>query len=318
MGDASHLGPDLRLVAAGCDNAGTQANRPSTTHERPALNAVKCGVADDDIHGSGEPSSSRGAVEHPVLPSPRRAWNTRAPAGATRDGDVSMEPLSRETLLQRIDLTVPDTETDTSTIADLCVQAVDCGVISIAVPPSTVGDAVDAIRRSSRAARAVLRATIKSAERGRSLSAQARVLRQAVRDGARGIDIVMDTQPLRAGRQHQVLNGLRRLVHEARDARAWIAVVLECNELNEIEQVTAARLAARVRPDVIAAGAGIHGGGTSMRQLALIREAAGGGPVIRAVPGRNGLDAEALLDAGAGRLGIAATTDVESLLRSTI
>jgi deoxyribose-phosphate aldolase len=72
-----------------------------------------------------------------------------------------------------------------------------------------------------------------------------------------------------------------------------------------------------VRPDVIATGSGLRGDGATVRQVVLLREAAGPGPIIRAMLSPDGDNAEALIDAGAERLGIAGLTEAESTIRST-
>ncbi|MGA8260980.1 MAG: M24 family metallopeptidase, partial [Arenicellales bacterium] len=333
MSGSDRGGPDLRLVAGNTtpDGAG-EPDRPQAS-ARPAVTAVKCGVADagpvppsrtansrdrDPVAigggtaGSGEakPGAASRQPSPPGHPPSRRAWNTRTPAGATSDGEVAIQPLSREALLRRIDLTLAAPGNEGDRIARLCAQAAGWGVTSICVPPSAVRDAARALRTSeslpppsrgavtrgddrirhrrihrgsSNLANMTLGTAITLSEHAATIPDSVRTLRQAIRDGARAIEIAVDSEALRAGRQHRLSIDLRRLVHEAHDARAWATVVLEWDRLTEVEQVVAARLAAAVRADMIATGSGIDGNGASVRQVVLIREAAGSRPVIRAL-----------------------------------
>jgi deoxyribose-phosphate aldolase len=207
--------------------------------------------------------------------------------------------------------------TTKETIARLCKEAAEAGIRSISVPPWCVGAAVAALSSPNpggdrRNPDTTIRIVI-----GLSDEEPLRKLRQAIRDGARAVDIVVGADAPRARSHQAMLVNLRRLVHEARDARAWVTAVIECDQLTENEQVIAARVASRVRPDVIATGSGLRGDGATVRQVVLLREAAGPGPIIRAMLSPDGDNAEALIDAGAERLGIAGLTEAESTIRST-
>jgi deoxyribose-phosphate aldolase len=124
----------------------------------------------------------------------------------------------------------------------------------------------------------------------------------AVRQGADEIDMVLQLGPLKAGDRFAVCEDIRAVV-KAADGRP-VKVILETSLLNDGEKRLACALAEEGGAQFVKTSTGFGGGGASVADIALMREAVGDRLRIKASGGiRDAAFARELVAAGAARLG---------------
>ncbi|MDU5892899.1 MAG: deoxyribose-phosphate aldolase, partial [Atopobium minutum] len=129
---------------------------------------------------------------------------------------------------------------------------------------------------------------------------------QAVADGTAEIDMVINVGKLIDGDDEYVINDIKSVV-EAADGHP-VKVILECCLLTDEQKVRACE-------DCVAAGAafvktstGFSTGGATLADVALMRKTVGDKCKVKAAGGiHNRAEAEAMIEAGADRLGVSAS-----------
>lgn len=130
---------------------------------------------------------------------------------------------------------------------------------------------------------------------------------RAIRDGASEVDMVIDLGALRSGDLALVERDIAGVVAVCRTAGAVCKVIIEAALLTDEEKVLASLLAQRAGADFVKTSTGFGPGGATAPDVALIRRAVGPGMGVKAAGGiRTRADAEALIAAGATRLGTSA------------
>jgi deoxyribose-phosphate aldolase len=125
---------------------------------------------------------------------------------------------------------------------------------------------------------------------------------QAVRDGADEIDMVLAIGQLKDGELAFVEADIAAVVHAAGDRP--VKVVLECGLLSDEQKRRAVDLAASAGAAYVKTSTGFLGSGATLHDVRLMHRAAGGRLGVKDTGGiRFFEDAEALLEAGANRLG---------------
>ena len=132
---------------------------------------------------------------------------------------------------------------------------------------------------------------------------------QAVAQGADEVDMVLSLGALRAG-DDEGLWGEIRFIRSAMPGRT-LKVILETGILAAEEIVRAALVAVAAGADFVKTSTGFQGGGATTEAVALLRRSVGGLAGIKASGGiANLAQAEAMLGAGATRLGMSRTAEV--------
>lgn len=132
--------------------------------------------------------------------------------------------------------------------------------------------------------------------------------RRAIEDGAREIDMVLAIGALKGGDLEAVRRDIAGVVEACRSAGARCKVILETAILDEPEKVAACRIALQAGADFVKTSTGFGGGGASVADVALMRSTVGPEMGVKASGGiRTAADAQALLAAGATRLGTSAS-----------
>ena len=132
---------------------------------------------------------------------------------------------------------------------------------------------------------------------------------QAVASGADEIDMVLSLGALRAGDDDGLAAEIR-FVRSAMPGRI-LKVILETGLLEPPEIVRAALIAVASGADFVKTSTGFQGGGATVEAVSLLRRAAGGLAGIKASGGIRCLaQAQAMLAAGATRLGMSRTQEV--------
>lgn len=129
----------------------------------------------------------------------------------------------------------------------------------------------------------------------------------AIRDGAREIDMVIDIGALKSVDYALVETDIAGVAGVCREAGALCKVIIEAAMLDDEEKVAACLLARRAGADFVKTSTGFGPGGATAYDVALMRRVVGAGLGVKAAGGiRTRSDAEALVAAGADRLGTSA------------
>lgn len=134
---------------------------------------------------------------------------------------------------------------------------------------------------------------------------------EAVHHGADEVDMVIDVGALKAGNAAHTEAEIRA-VREAIPAPAVLKVIIESAALTDDEIVAACRAAETAGADFVKTSTGFHpSGGASAHAIALMAATVGGRLGIKASGGiRDWATAQAMVEAGATRLGLSGTRAV--------
>lgn len=212
-------------------------------------------------------------------------------------------PLNRHDLARMVDHTLLAPTATPDDVAELAREAQELGTYSICVSPSMLplpfatGD--------------VLVATVCGFPSGKHTpAAKAYEAADAVANGADEVDMVIDLGRLIAGDAAHT----RSEIQAVRDATpgAVLKVIIESAALTDEQIVAACRAAEEAGADFVKTSTGFHpAGGASVHAVALMAQTVGGRLGVKASGGiRTYADAQAMVDAGATRLGLSGTRAV--------
>lgn len=206
-------------------------------------------------------------------------------------------------LAKYIDHTLLKPETTAEDIDNLCSEAVEYGFASVCVNPTWVKRASQNVRGSSVSVCSVVGFPL-GATPGQI---KAMETRQALRDGAREIDMVLNIGALRSGMDDEVRTDIARVADACHEAGAITKVIIETSLLTDAEKVRASHLSQLGKADFVKTSTGFSGGGATVHDVLLMRETVGPKMGIKASGGvRNRQDAEEMIAAGATRIGASA------------
>ncbi|MFI5339550.1 MAG: deoxyribose-phosphate aldolase [Candidatus Methylomirabilales bacterium] len=136
----------------------------------------------------------------------------------------------------------------------------------------------------------------------------------AVRDGAVEVDMVMNVGRLKSGRSQAVADEIAQVVRAIRGIP--VKVILETCLLTEEEKVVACRIVRDTGAAFVKTSTGFHpAGGATVADVRLLRAAVGSDFGVKAAGGiRTFADAQAMLEAGANRLGTSASPTILAAL----
>lgn len=130
---------------------------------------------------------------------------------------------------------------------------------------------------------------------------------QAIRIGAREVDMVMNAGALKSGDRELVERDIRAVVETAHAAGALCKVILETGLLSNDEIEMACRVAQAAGADFVKTSTGFGPGGATVEHIALMRRTVGPQMGVKASGGvRTFEDVQALVAAGATRIGASA------------
>lgn len=218
-----------------------------------------------------------------------------------------------ETIAALIDHAILKPETTAETLTAELAIAARWRVFSVCVRPSDVAESVATLARTG-----VLTGTVIGFPHGTtSTAAKVAESRQAIDDGAAELDMVLRIGALRSGRTDLVEADIAAVVEAA--GNTLVKVILETVFLTDEQIVAGAQAAERAGAAFVKTSTGFAGGGATLHDLALMRNAVGPGMRIKASGGVRSLDTLLVMGAaGVDRFGTSATqtilTDVERLV----
>ncbi|SDQ48717.1 deoxyribose-phosphate aldolase [Virgibacillus subterraneus] len=134
--------------------------------------------------------------------------------------------------------------------------------------------------------------------------------KQAIKDGATEVDMVINVGELKSNNDEAVKNDIKSVV-EAAEGNALTKVIIETSLLTDDEKVRACQFAKQAGADFVKTSTGFSGGGASAHDIKLMREAVGSEMGVKASGGIRDLEStKAMIDAGATRIGASAGVDI--------
>ncbi len=214
-----------------------------------------------------------------------------------------MTPLDNSTLAGMIDHTLLKPDATPEQITRLCEEARTHHFASVCVNPVNVRQAAELLHGSG-----VKVCSVAGFPLGASLpEVKAYEAQKAIEDGATEVDMVINIGALKAGQDVQVLADIRQVVEVAHAADALVKVIIETCLLTDAEKVRASLLAKQAGADYVKTSTGFSTAGATAADVALMRKTVGPQMGVKAAGGiRTRQDAEAMVEAGATRLGASA------------
>jgi deoxyribose-phosphate aldolase len=133
--------------------------------------------------------------------------------------------------------------------------------------------------------------------------------REAIRAGAREIDMVINIGALKGKDHGSVLRDIQAVVEAARPAP--VKVILETGALSRDEKVIGCALAKAAGAAFVKTSTGFGPGGATAEDIALMRQVVGNDMGVKASGGiRSTADAQRMVEAGATRIGASASVAI--------
>lgn len=202
-----------------------------------------------------------------------------------------------------IDHTLLKPEATLAQIEVLCAEARQHGFASVCVNPVFVPFCASLLEDSP-----VLVCTVVGFPLGATTTAsKVYEAAEAIAGGAREIDMVIGIGWLKGGQYVEVYEDIAHVTAACHNGGAICKVIIETSLLTDFEKVVACRLALRAGADYVKTSTGFAGGGATVADIRLMREAVGPAMGIKASGGvRNAAAAHAMIAAGATRIGASA------------
>lgn len=183
-------------------------------------------------------------------------------------------------------------------INKLCDEALEHNFASVCVNPGYVRLCYEKLKESD-----VKVCTVVGFPLG-ATSTESKVFetKQAIKDGASEIDMVINVSRLKEKDDEYVLNEIKKIKRACK--KLVLKVIIETCLLNDEEKVRACKLAKKAKADFVKTSTGFSTGGATISDVKLMRKAVGKKMGVKASGGVR--DSKAFLDmikAGANRIG---------------
>ncbi|MFC0298396.1 deoxyribose-phosphate aldolase [Geobacillus jurassicus] len=202
-------------------------------------------------------------------------------------------------IAKMIDHTLLKPEATEQQIVQLCAEAKQYGFAAVCVNPTWVKTAARELSGTD-----VRVCTVIGFPLGATTpETKAFETKNAIENGAREVDMVINIGALKSGDDGLVERDIRAVV-EAAAGRALVKVIIETTLLTDEEKVRACQLAVKAGADYVKTSTGFSGGGATVEDVALMRKTVGDRAGVKASGGvRDRETAEAMINAGATRIG---------------
>lgn len=198
-----------------------------------------------------------------------------------------------------IDHTLLKADAKKDQIAKLCQEAKEYQFASVCVNPTWVKYASELLKDSG-----VKVCTVIGFPLGATTSAtKAFESKNAIENGAEEIDMVINIGALKDGNDGLVEEDIRAVV-DASNGKALTKVIIETSLLTDEEKVRACQIAVKAGTNFVKTSTGFSTGGATIADITLMRKTVGPEIGVKASGGvRNTSDAQAMIEAGATRIG---------------
>lgn len=217
-------------------------------------------------------------------------------------------PIPPEKLCKLIDHTILKADASQTDVEKLCKEAIQHGFFSVCVNPTWVKLARSLLRGSSVKVCAVVGFPLGA------VTPQTKSLetRRALRDGAQEIDMVINIGALKSKDDKLVLQDIRGVVEDCKDARALSKVIFENSLLTDEEKVRACELSMKAGADYVKTSTGMSSGGATAEDIALMARVTAPKKLgVKASGGvRTYADVIKMVNAGATRVGCSSSVKI--------
>jgi deoxyribose-phosphate aldolase len=237
----------------------------------------------------------------------RRAGDVEAirQAGASRVGASPGIGSVRPDLAGMIDHTLLRPDTSRDDLRKLCEDARQYSFASVCVNSANVSFCKRLLGGSGVMTVAVVGFPLGAA----SCESKAFETRQAIRDGADEIDMVLNIGALKSRDYRTVFEDIAAVVKAA--GRHAVKVILETVALERDEKVVACALSKAAGAAFVKTSTGFGGGGATLEDVRLMRQIVGDDIGVKASGGvHNAAEADAMVAAGATRIGASASVAI--------
>lgn len=202
-------------------------------------------------------------------------------------------------ITQYIDHTVLKADAITADIDKICQEAVEYNFKTVCIQPYWVPYAVEQLAGSD-----VGITTVIGFPLGANTSEiKALEAKQALKDGATEVDMVINIGALKSEDYDTVFNDIKAVV-DAVAGEAVVKVIIETALLTKSEKVRASELTKKAQADFVKTSTGFSTGGATIEDIKLMRATVGPDMGVKASGGvRDYADAIAMIEAGATRIG---------------
>lgn len=204
-----------------------------------------------------------------------------------------------------IDHTVLKADTPKAKVQQIIDEAIQYDFMSVCINPTWVSFAAEKL-----AATDVKVCTVIGFPLGANMSAvKAFEASEAIKNGADEVDMVINIGAAKDGDWDLVESDIQAVVDASGDVLT--KVIIETSLLTDEEKVKACQAAVRAGADFVKTSTGFSTAGATVADIALIRQTVGPDLGVKASGGvRSIADAQAMIDAGATRLGTSNGVDI--------
>ena len=226
--------------------------------------------------------------------------------GSVRIGStVSIEDAPCGHVASYIDHTLLKPEATRDDIKKMCEEARRFNFASVCVNSSQVRLAAACLEGSQTMPIAVIGFPLGAATTG----AKSFETKEAIRNGAKEIDMVVNIGAVKARDHLYVLEDIRAVVKAA--GRTPVKVILETSKLTDEEKIFVCALSKAAGAAFVKTSTGFGGGGATPEDVALMRRIVGTDMGVKASGGIRTIDdAEKILEAGADRIGASSSVQI--------
>lgn len=208
-------------------------------------------------------------------------------------------------LADKIDHTLLKPDATQSQIEKICKEAVENGFKAVCINSANVPLAAKILEGHKPIPIAVVGFPLGAA----MTSSKAFETKEAIKAGAREIDMVINIGALKAKDYRRVMQDIQAVVDAARPYP--VKVIIETSSLSEDEKIVACVLSKAAGALFVKTSTGFAEGGATVEDIALMRRIVGDDIGVKASGGiKTAADAKAMIDAGATRIGASASVEI--------
>ncbi|MBC2580663.1 deoxyribose-phosphate aldolase [Clostridium sp. DJ247] len=214
--------------------------------------------------------------------------------------------MKKQEIAKIIDHTILKPEASEHKVREICKEALENNFASVCVNPCHVSLVCEMLKGS-----AVKVCTVIGFPLGATTSAvKAFETEDAIKNGAQEVDMVINIGKLKDKDYEYVKNDIKAVVDTAK-GKALTKVIIEACLLTQEEKVTACKLSKEAGADYVKTSTGFSTNGATIEDIRIMRETVGSNIGVKASGGIHSFQqAEALIEAGASRIGASASIDI--------
>lgn len=204
-----------------------------------------------------------------------------------------------------IEHTLLKPDTSLAEVRQLCAEALQYGFHGVCVPPLFVRDARRLLGEDS----TIRVVTVIGFPMGyTAIPAKSEEIRRALDEGANDVDAVINIAAIKSENWNHVNHDIDSVARATHMRGRTLKLILECGLLTEAEIHKVCEFAREAQVNWLKTGTGFHGHPATPEMVRNLRAIAPASMSIKASGGiKTAKDAQALLDAGADRLGTSAS-----------